>query len=71
MFWQKIRKVGNRYVIIIPQEEIDRLQLADGQLVSLEIRAAEIEPAISSDLLNAFEESWRQNEQTYRYLVEN
>ncbi|HLL79896.1 MAG TPA: hypothetical protein VKT25_10375 [Ktedonobacteraceae bacterium] len=71
MFWQKIRKVSNRYVIIIPQEEIDRLQLADGQLVSLEIRAAEIEPATSPDLLNAFEESWRQNEQTYRYLAEN
>lgn len=71
MFWQKIRKVSNRYVIIIPQGEIDRLQLADGQLVSLEIRAAEIEPATSPDLLNAFEESWRQNEQTYRYLAEN
>lgn len=71
MIWQKLRKVGNSYVVTIPREEIERQHLEEGQLVSLEIRPAEIRPAISPDLRKAFEESWQQNEQTYRYLAEN
>lgn len=71
MIWQKLRKVGNSYVVTIPKEEIERQHLEEGQLVSLEIRPAEIRPTISPDLRKAFEESWQQNEQTYRYLAEN
>ena len=71
MIWQKLHKVGNSYVVIIPEEEVERLNLQDGQLVSVEIRPAEIRPVMSPDLREAFEESWQQNEGTYRYLAEN
>ncbi len=71
MLWQKLRKVGNSYVVTIPKEEVERQHLQDGQLLSIEIRPAEIRPVISPDLRKAFEESWQQNEQAYRYLAEN
>jgi putative addiction module antidote len=71
MFQQKLRKVGNSYVVTIPKEEVERQHLQDGQLLSIEIRPAEIRPVISPDLRKAFEESWQQYEQTYRYLAEH
>lgn len=71
MFWQKLRKVGNSYVVTIPKEEVERQKLQDGQLLSIEIRPAEIRPVISPDLRKAFEDSWQQNEKTYHYLAEN
>ncbi|HZS77721.1 MAG TPA: AbrB/MazE/SpoVT family DNA-binding domain-containing protein [Ktedonobacteraceae bacterium] len=71
MIWQKLRKVGNSYVVTIPKEEVERQHLQEGQLLSIEIRPAEIRPMIQQDLKEAFEESWQQYEQTYRYLAEN
>ena len=71
MLWQKLRKVGNSYVVTIPKEEVERQNLKDGQLLSIEIRPAEIRPVMSPDLRKAFEESWQKNEQAYRYLAEN
>ena len=71
MLWQKLRKVGNSYVVTIPKEEVERQNLKDGQLLSIEIRPAEIRPVMSPDLRKAFEESWQQSEKTYRYLAEN
>jgi len=71
VLWQKLRKVGNSYVVTIPKEEVERQHLQDGPLLSIEIRPAEIRPVISPDLRKAFEESWQQNEQAYRYLAEN
>ena len=71
MFWQKLRKVGNGYVITIPKEEVERQKLQVGQLLSIEIRPAESGSILSPDLRKTFEESWQQNEKTYRYLAEN
>ena len=71
MLWQKLRKVGNSYVVTIPKEEVERQNLEEGQLLSIEIRPAEIRPVLSPDLRKAFEESWQKNEQAYRYLAEN
>ena len=71
MFWQKLRKAGNSYVVFIPEEEVERQHLQDGQLLSIEIRPAEKHQPISHELRKAFEESWQQNEETYRNLAEN
>lgn len=65
MFWQKLRKVGNSYVVTIPKKEIERQQLQEGQLLTIEIH-----PALSSELREAFEESWQRNEAGYRYLAD-
>ena len=68
MIWQKLRKVGNSYVVTIPKEEVERQQLQEGQLLAVEIRPAEVRPIPSPELREAFEKSWKCNEAGYRYL---
>ncbi len=70
MIWQKLLKVGNNYVVTVPKEEVERLQLQEGQLLSVEIHAAEKRAGISSLVSEAFEESWERNEAGYRYLAD-
>ena len=69
MIQQKLRKVGNSYVVTIPRKEIERQHLAEGQLVAVEIQALEVQPVMSDDVRAAFEASWRRNESGYRYLA--
>ena len=71
MLWQKLRKVGNSYVVTIPKEEVERQQLREGQLLAVEVHPAEIRPVASPALRKAFEESWQCNEAGYRYLAEH
>ncbi|HZU65916.1 MAG TPA: AbrB/MazE/SpoVT family DNA-binding domain-containing protein [Ktedonobacteraceae bacterium] len=71
MIWQKLRKVGNSYVVTIPKEEIERQNLHEGQLLAVEIQPAEIRPVLSPELRKAFEESWQRNEEAYRYMAEH
>lgn len=71
MIWQKLRKVGNSYVVTIPKDEVERQHLQEGQLLAVEVRPAEVRPVASPALQEAFEESWRRNEAAYRYLAEN
>lgn len=71
MICQKLRKVGNSYVVTIPKEEVERQNLQEGQLLTVEIHPAEIRPVLSPDLREAFEESWKRNEAGYRYLAEH
>ncbi len=71
MIWQKLRKVGNSYVVTIPKDEVERLKLQEGQMLAIEVSPAEIRPVPSAELREAFEESWKRNEATYRYLAEN
>lgn len=68
MIQQKLRKVGNSYVVTIPKEEVDRRGLKEGQLLAVDIQPLEVRPTLSPDLREAFEESWRRNEKAYRYL---
>ena len=68
MIWQKLRKVGNSYVVTIPDEEVERQQLQEGQLLAIEIRPAEVRPTLYPELREAFEKSWKRNETGYRYL---
>jgi antitoxin component of MazEF toxin-antitoxin module len=70
MIWQKLRKVGNSYVVTIPKEEVERQNLREGQLLGIEVQPAEIRPILSPDLRKAFEESWKRNEPGYRYLAD-
>jgi antitoxin component of MazEF toxin-antitoxin module len=69
MVTAKLRRVGNSFVVTVPREEIERKQLKEGQLVSLEVNAVEVRPVMSPDVREAFEASWQRNEAGYRYLA--
>lgn len=37
MIWQKLRKVGNSYVVTLPKEEVERQHLQEEQLLCYRI----------------------------------
>jgi antitoxin component of MazEF toxin-antitoxin module len=69
MIYQKLRRVGNSYVVTIPKEEVESRGLTEGQLLAVHVQPAETRPALSDDLRAILEESWRDNEDGYRYLA--
>ena len=71
MILQKLLNVGDSYVVTIPKEEVERLNLRECQLLAIEIHPSEIDSVISTDVGMAFEESWQRNEPGYRYLDEH
>jgi antitoxin component of MazEF toxin-antitoxin module len=68
MIQQKLRKVGNSYVVTIPRDEVERRHLREGQLLAVEIQPLEVRPTLAEDLRAALEETWQQDEPAYRYL---
>ena len=40
MITGRVRKTGNSYFVTIPRKEMERLNIADGDLVGVEIRRA-------------------------------
>ena len=70
MIQQQLRKVGNSYVVTIPKEEVDRLELSEGQLLGIDITPLEIRPILRPELKKALDESWKRNEAGYRYLAD-
>ena len=68
MIVQKLRKVGNSFVVTIPKEEVERQNLQAGQLLIVEVQPAEVRPIPSPELRATFDKSWERNEAGYRYL---
>jgi putative addiction module antidote len=68
MIYQKLRKVGNSYVVTIPKEEVERRNIKEGQLLAVHVQPAEVRPVLSDEVRQTFEESWKDNEGGYRYL---
>ena len=68
MIQQKLRKVGNSYVVTIPKEVVERLALDDGQPVLVHITPAETRPILRPDLQRALDELWPRIEPGLRYL---
>lgn len=69
MIYQKLRKVGNSYVVTIPKEEVENRGLREGQLLAVHVQPAEIRPVLSKELREILGESWDENEDGYRYLA--
>lgn len=68
MIRQKLRKVGNSYVVTIPRAEIERQHLTEGQLVAVEIQPLDVQPRLAGDLREAILRTWKEDEPAYRYL---
>jgi antitoxin component of MazEF toxin-antitoxin module len=65
---QKLRKVGNSYVVTIPRSEIERQHLTEGQLVAVEIQPLDVQPRLRDELREAIVRTWKEDEPAYRYL---
>lgn len=70
MIQAKIRKQGNSYVVTIPRDEMERLDLVDGDLITFTPVKMETRAVLRPELQKALDDSWRQNEAGYRYLAD-
>ena len=66
----KLRKSGNSFIVTVPRAEVERLQLAEGQTVSLEVRPVEMRPKLSPELQEWFEAFFPKHEAALRSLVD-
>lgn len=71
MVVQKVRVSGNSYVVTIPKEEVERLELHEGDLIGVEFRKMQVRPELTPELREAAERSWQRAADAYRYLAEN
>jgi antitoxin component of MazEF toxin-antitoxin module len=66
----KIQKHGDEFVVTIPQEEMERLGLREGDEVSFQPARLESGHVLRPEVQAAADESWKQNEPAYRYLAD-
>ena len=50
MITQQIRKSGNSYIVTIPKDEVERLQLREGQMVAIDVTPMELKPMLRPEL---------------------
>lgn len=67
---QRLRKAGHSYVVTVPREEVERLHLTEGQLLTVEVHPVELRPVLDPELRAAFEASWNSNAAGYLYLAD-
>ncbi len=71
MITGKLRKSGNSFIVTVPRDEVERLGLEEGQMVSVEVRPAEVRPVLAADLREAFEMELERGQEALRYLAEH
>lgn len=65
----KLRRSGNSFIVTVPRDEIERMGLAEGQLVSIEVRPVEVRPVLAADLREAFEIEFERGREALEYLA--
>lgn len=70
MITQKLRRVGNSFVVTIPREEAERQGLSEGDLIGVEVRKLHITPEMSPEVRAAFERSLKLYAADYDYLAD-
>lgn len=68
MITQQLRKSGNSYIVTIPKEEVDRLQLREGQTIAIDVTPMEIKPMLSPELARIVDEGREIFGPVMRYL---
>ncbi len=70
MITQKLQRVGDSYVVTIPEEEVERQNLREGDIVEVTVRKLADWPELSPEVREAYERTWAAHEAAYRYLAE-
>jgi antitoxin component of MazEF toxin-antitoxin module len=71
MITQRLRRSGNSYIVTVPKEAVERLNLQEGDFIGIEFRKLEVWPELAPELRAAAERSWEARETDYRYLAEH
>ena len=71
MMVQKVRKVGNSYVVTIPREVVESQRLQEGDTVAIEVRKVDYRVQMDPGVREAFERSLELYPEDYDYLGKN
>jgi antitoxin component of MazEF toxin-antitoxin module len=71
VIYGKVRRAGNSFVVTIPREEMAAQGISEGDVVAIDVRPAEVHPALSPRLRKAADASWERNKDAYRHLAEH
>lgn len=66
-----MRKSGNSFVVTIPKEEMERLDIHEGQLVAIDVTPLEVQPVLRPELKRAMDETREDIMPALRYLAEH
>ena len=69
MVTAKLYKSGDSYIVTVPDDEVERIGMKEGQLVRLEVSPIEAQPRLADDLREAFEIEFARGEEGLRYLA--
>lgn len=70
MFRQRLSKIGNEFVVVIPDQEVERNGWREGQWLELQVNAVNEASGMPEDLRQALDERWERNEKALRYLAD-
>ncbi len=65
----KLRRSGNSFIVTVPKDEVERLGLVEGQMVTVEVRPVEVRPGLSRDVRQAFAAEIGPSREALRYLA--
>jgi putative addiction module antidote len=71
MLLQKVRKVGNSYVVTIPRELMENQDIQEGDTIALEVRKVDYRVQMDPEVRVAFERSMEMYKEDYDYLATN
>jgi hypothetical protein len=71
MFWGTIRRDGDDYIVDVPDDEVERLGLHDGQTVVIHVQADEPTPELHPELREHFEAVMKDSDEAPRYLADH
>jgi antitoxin component of MazEF toxin-antitoxin module len=69
MFTAKLRRSGNSFIVTVPRDEMERMGLEEGKLVTIEVRPAEVRPMLAADLREAFDVEFERGREALDYLA--
>jgi len=70
MFTQHLRKLGNDFVVTVPDEEVEQHGWQEGQLLAVQLTELEVRPVLGDDFRQAIDDRWERNEEALRYLAD-
>jgi len=73
---RKVRKSRNSVIVTLPESILKELNVEKGDTVSFEVEEGAVKlkkapvPVVKDDILSLMEEIYKENEETFRVLVE-
>ncbi len=70
MFRQQLRKNGDAYIVVIPQDEVEERGFHEGQLVTIQVSEVEERTDLNPELKTIVDELVVEHEDALRYLAD-